>query len=1317
MKEYFIGLDIGTDSIGWAATDKDYNLLNFRGNSMWGIRLFDESKTAVERRTFRAGRRRLERTKKRISLLEMLFNDEISKKDVAFFQRLKESNLYLEDKTGDTPYAVFADPDYTDKEYYNEYPTIYHLRKELIENKGEHDVRLVFLALHHLIKNRGHFLFDNLSVKDIESFDKIFDDLTLFLKENYDVDLVCNDTEKLQSVLKDKTLSKVKKSAAILDCCGVSKKSDKQLASILGLLSGSSVKLKDIFSDETLDDAELKSVTFTGKYEDNEATLQGILGERFELVEKLKAIYDWAILEEIRKGEKYISFAKVKTYEEHKADLALLKEYVKKYCPDKYKTIFKISKDKCANYTAYCGKYKETGKTGTIQFRCNQEEFCDFLRKELPENADEKFTEMFSKINNKIFMPKQVTKDNGVIPMQVNRAELVAILDNAKCYLPFLNSKDENGISTYDKIISIFDFRIPYYVGPLNTHSDKAWLVRGKEPITPWNFSHVVDIDKSAEEFINNLTSKCTYLLEYDVIPKNSLLYSKYMVLNELNNVKLDGNKLSVALKQQIYEDLFKSRKKVTQKMLKGYMKSFGYENPEITGIDGDFKSSLKPYIELIEYDLTFDEKEEVIKAITIFGDDKKLLRKRLKERFSNKLDENTILKISRLKFAGWSALSKEFLTELLGTNKETGEHFSIIDALWQTNDNLMVLLGSQYTFKEALEEVSKFDTSKSLKAVVDDLYVSPKVKRPIYQSLKIVKEITKIKGYPPKKIFVEMARGPEEKKERKYSRKSQLLDLYKACKKDSEELYKQLSDTDESEFKKDKLYLYYRQFGRCMYTGQPIPIEKLFDQNIYDIDHIYPRSKVKDDSIDNRVLVNKTVNANKDNTYPLSEEIQKRMYNHWCYLLSKELISKKKFDRLTRKTPLTDSELADFIERQLVETRQSTKAVANILSNMYPKPETEIVYVKAKFVSEFRNNFDMLKCREVNDLHHAKDAYLNIVVGNVYNERYTHNKINFIKGLQTKGYSLNRMFDFDVKDAWIAGDSGSISNVKKYMNKNNILYTRYSFVQKGGLFDQNPVKKGNGQVPLKLNSPRADIEKYGGYNRPSSAFFAFVEYEEKKDKIVKAIVPVDSYLLKEYNENPNEFMRTRLGLKNAKVIIKCIKYNACLSFNGCRMHISSKSGGGKTVVYKPAVQLVVGYKWEKYIKDAVKLMEKDQNAEITKFDGVTAEENVDLFDILTNKMTNTVMKFNLGSIGAKIANRKEEFSELTVWQQCFVLLQILNIIHANVMTGDLKLIKEAGKAGASTTNNKLSEIKNIESVKLINQSVTGLFESEVDLI
>lgn len=1316
MKDYYIGLDIGTDSIGWAVTDKNYKVMKFRGNAMWGTRIFDESKTAEERRAFRTARRRTMRKKERLNTLESLFDTEIVKKDPAFFQKLKESNLYYDDRSTGCPYTIFNDPDYNDCDYNKQYPTIYHLRKDLIENSSKHDIRLVFLALHHIIKNRGHFLFDNLGENEISSFKDIFAEFCTFLNDEYNIDFQCDDPNGLAEILKDRSLGKSKKKAQILKFCNVSKKTNPQLCAILSALSGSSVKLSDIFNDAELTNSEIKSIDFSGKFDDIQADLESALGERFELLAKLKAIYDWAVLADILDGEKYISYAKVKIYEKHKSDLRLLKSFVKKYCPEKYNDIFRISKEKLCNYVAYSGCIKQGAKTGVLYEKCTQAELCAFLKKSLPQVNDPEYIDMFREIENASFLPKQITSDNGVIPMQVHRAELIKILENARNYLAFLDEKDENGITVADKIISIFDFRIPYYVGPLNKHSTNAWIVRKNDKITPWNFSKVVDIDASAEEFINNLKSKCTYLPTKDVIPKFSLLYSSFTVLNELNNLKINGEKITVEDKQNIYNPLFASRKKVTQKAIKDYFKSLGYSDIDITGIDGDFKSTLKSYIELESYDLTNSEKEEIIKAITIFGDDKKLLKRRLNARFGSKLSQTDISKISKLKYSGWGKLSKEFLTDIYSIDPNTGEYFNIINALWSTNDNIMVLLGSKYKFAQEIEKARQIGCVDSIKKMVDELYVSPKVKRPIYQSVKIVQEIVKANGSAPKKIFVEMARGAQAKK-RTVSRKSKLLDLYKKCKTEANDLYSQLENTPDDEFKRDKLYLYYTQFGKDMYTGEPIPIESLFNNNIYDIDHIFPRSKVKDNSLDNRVLVRKVDNQEKKADYPLSGEIHAKMYNFWKFLKDKELISKTKFDRLTRNTPLTDDELSDFIARQLVETRQSTKAVAQILGSLYNKDDTEIVYVKAGTVSDFRNQYDLLKCREANDLHHAKDAYLNIVVGNVYNEKYTHNKINFIKGLQASIYSLNEMFNHDVKNAWVTKDGLSIGIVKDQMNKNNILYTRYSFIQSGGLFDQNPLKKGKGQVPQKQNSPIADISKYGGYNGPSSAFFAFVEYDGKKDKKIKALIPIDTYLLKEYNADPEKYLIENHCLKNPKILLKQIKYNACLSFNGCRMHISSKSGGGRQITYKPAVQLILGYDFEKYIKAISKFVAGGWDREYTKYDGLSAEKNMQLYDELCRKMTDTVMAFNMGSIGAKIVAKRQVFESLTVQKQCYVLLEILKIIHANVLSGDLAFIGESKNAGKILTNNKLSEIKGIKSVKLINQSVTGLYESETVLI
>ncbi|WP_253677711.1 type II CRISPR RNA-guided endonuclease Cas9 [Treponema sp. OMZ 788] len=99
IKDYFLGLDVGTGSVGWAVTDTDYKLLKANRKDLWGMRLFDTAETAEARRLHRGARRRIERRNKRIKLLQELFAEEIAKKDEVFFQRMKESPLYSEDKT------------------------------------------------------------------------------------------------------------------------------------------------------------------------------------------------------------------------------------------------------------------------------------------------------------------------------------------------------------------------------------------------------------------------------------------------------------------------------------------------------------------------------------------------------------------------------------------------------------------------------------------------------------------------------------------------------------------------------------------------------------------------------------------------------------------------------------------------------------------------------------------------------------------------------------------------------------------------------------------------------------------------------------------------------------------------------------------------------------------------------------------------------------------------------------------------------------------------------------------------------------------
>jgi CRISPR-associated endonuclease Csn1 len=190
---YFLGLDIGTNSVGWAATDENYDLLKYKNHSMWGVHLFDEGTDSKERRAHRTARRRLQRRKQRIALLQDLFKEEISKVDPRFYIRLKESALLREDKTDkNNTNTLFNDLGFTDKEFYKKYPTIHHLISAQIDGEEQSlgDIRLVYLSCAWLLKNRGHFLndLDVDNVDKLNDFNELYSNFEAFFESNgYDI--------------------------------------------------------------------------------------------------------------------------------------------------------------------------------------------------------------------------------------------------------------------------------------------------------------------------------------------------------------------------------------------------------------------------------------------------------------------------------------------------------------------------------------------------------------------------------------------------------------------------------------------------------------------------------------------------------------------------------------------------------------------------------------------------------------------------------------------------------------------------------------------------------------------------------------------------------------------------------------------------------------------------------------------------------------------------------------------------------------------------------------------------------------------------
>ena len=1337
---YYLGLDIGTNSVGWAITDTSYNVIKKRGKSLWGCRLFSEAQPAVTRRQFRASRRRRKRTRTRIRLLQEYFASSINEVDPGFYQRLKDSFYHTEDKDIAQENTLFNDSTYSDKDYHSSYPTIYHLRLHLLNNDVR-DPRLVYLACHHIMKHRGNFLIEGSLSTDMQ-LNSALASIQDYWSTEFGSLLWAEDRipDIANTLLARKTTAsdKVK---AIQEILLNSEKDTKELCK---LIVGNSAKLSALFSDDELDDSDVKTIKFSdGTYENEESqdAIQNVLGDRKELLDLAFQVYSAALLQKLLQKEdgkvaSSISEARVNIFETHSRDLENLKMTLKSIsladlsASKLYSKIFRENKKGLANYVAYSGHIDSSDNTSPIE-KCNQEAFYKFLKKELGKyEADERVREILQKIDQEVFLPKITSSANGIIPHQLHGIELEKILRNAQANFDFLT---EDVIS---EIVQIFNFRIPYYIGPFDDRSNFAWIKRrSNEPIRPWNINSIVNIEETAEKFIRNMTNKCTYLLGEDVLPKESLLYSEFLVLNAINVLTIDGQRLDKNVRDQLYQDLFVNRTKggrITKKRIVSALSSQGLQVTEhsLGGMDLEIPAKLKSrkdFSSIAASKLSDHEVEEIIEKITAFPDSVEMIRKFVKENYQDKLDDKQIEKICHLSYKDWGRFSKKLLSGVKHTGAD-GVRRSIIETMREDVVNLMETLDSErYSFMsqiKAYNEKLVEDPNVISDDYLEALRLSPAVKKAVRQALLVCKELFGIMNGAPQRVFIEMARQEEDNKKRTKSRKQMLAELYSNCKTDTDTWSKEIQELSEDKFKSKKLYLYCLQWGRCMYSGDPIDIEDLFDSSKYDIDHIYPRSATKDDSWNNLVLVKQDLNRSKSDTYPIDPNIQTKCANFWRGLLQCGFIEDEKYKRLTRKSDLTPDELASFINRQIVETRQSTKALAEIFKRVLPKSET--VYVKAGLVSDFRyrdgtrldsvTEFYFPKVRNLNDFHHAKDAYLNIVVGNSYHVKFTKNFFMSYSYGERPKYNLVKFFDRVILEKgqpiWTPGEEGSISTVKKMMNRNNILLSYEASRRSGGFFDQMLVKKGNGQHSIKSSSAALKkINLYGGFNKVAGSHFCIFQHQKGK-KLEMSIEALPIYLKSKNFSEESIIEYLSKNYLSPTIICPEIKYGSIIEYNGVRYRIKAKTGN--QIKCAPFLQAAYTQADEIIFKE----IERGLNKE-TKSDLLTDEVLNSLFVDFCKRLTDgPFSKYSaLNTLGEKLVSHDLLFAEMNINSRLVILSTFIKLTSGKGEPVDLSLfVDNNGKQAIGSQAGRLFltiNNKGSNELAILDRSITGFFEKK----
>ncbi len=695
-------------------------------------------------------------------------------------------------------------------------------------------------------------------------------------------------------------------------------------------------------------------------------------------------------------------------------------------------------------------------------------------------------------------------------------------------------------------------------------------------------------------------------------------------------------------------------------------------------------------------------------------------------------MNESQINALSNIRLQGWGRLSKKLLAQLHDHNGQT-----IIEQLWDSQNNFMQIV-TQADFKDEIAKANQnLLVATSVEDILNDADTSPANKKAIRQVIKVVDDIVKAaSGKVPKQIAIEFTRDADDNPKRSQTRGSKLQKVYKdlstelASKAIAEELNEAIKD---KKLVQDKYYLYFMQLGRDAYTGEPINIDEI---QKYDIDHILPQSFIKDDALDNRVLVSKAVNNGKSDNVPVKLFGNKiagnlgitirKMWGEWKNI---GLISKTKYNNLlTDPDHINKYESAGFVRRQLVETSQIIKLVSTILQSKYPN--TEIITVKAKYNHYLREKFNLYKSREVNDYHHAIDAYLSAICGNLLYQNYPNLRPFFVYGQYKKFSSdpdkekeiFNKTRKFSFISQLLKNKSENSKEIAeklkrvyqfKYMLVSRETETRDQEMFKMTVyprFSNDTVKTPRNLIPKKAGlSP--DI--YGGYTNNSDAYMVIVRIDKKKGTEYKILgVPTRALVNLKKAEKEDHY---ESYLK--EILAQRILYNK----NGKRdKKITSFEIVKSKIPYKQVIQdgdkkFMLGSSTYVYNAKQLTLSTESMKAITNNFDKDSDENDalIKAYDDILDKVDKYLPLFDINAFREKLHSGREKFIELSLEDKKDTILKVLEGLHDNAVMTKIPTIGLSTPLGFMQFSNGVILSEN---AKLIYQSPTGLFKKSVKI-
>jgi CRISPR-associated endonuclease Csn1 len=215
----------------------------------------------------------------------------------------------------------------------------------------------------------------------------------------------------------------------------------------------------------------------------------------------------------------------------------------------------------------------------------------------------------------------------------------------------------------------------------------------------------------------------------------------------------------------------------------------------------------------------------------------------------------------------------------------------------------------------------------------------NPTVARTLHELQKVVNNLLSVHGAPDL-IRIELARDLKLPREKRRELEAEQRRNRKAREDARQKLQEQSARSASAE--EVEKYLLAQECGwRCPYSGQQISFAGLFQDGLFEIDHIVPYSRSFDNSFINKTVCHRDANREKGNRTPFEAFGNSE---RWAQILERlekmksNGLSLGKIARIRRETAPGEAGSEDFANRQLSDTAHIARAARDYLADLgYP--------------------------------------------------------------------------------------------------------------------------------------------------------------------------------------------------------------------------------------------------------------------------------------------------------------------------------------------------------------------------------------------